>query len=50
MIDTNFVAENIMGDEASVSLVDLDNAGFSWYPFELVTALIFIRSEDYLSG
>ncbi|MDH3439501.1 MAG: phosphotransferase, partial [Gammaproteobacteria bacterium] len=42
-----FAAENIMVDEDGVRLIDFDDAGFGWHLFELVTALIFIRGEDY---
>lgn len=47
MIHADFAAENIMVDDAGVRLIDFDDAGFGWHLFELVTALIFIRGEDY---
>lgn len=47
MIHADFAAENIMVDDDGVRLIDFDDAGFGWHIFELVTALIFIRGEDY---
>ncbi len=31
-------------------LIDFDDAGFGWHLFELVTALVFIRDEDYFDS
>lgn len=47
MIHADFAAENIMVDRGGIRLIDFDDAGFGWHPFELVTALIFIRDEPY---
>ena len=47
MIHADFAAENIMVDGDDVRLIDFDDAGFGWHLFELVTALYFIRGEDY---
>lgn len=47
MIHADFAAENIMVDDDGVRLIDFDDAGFGWHLFELVTALIFIRGEEY---
>ena len=47
LIHADFAAENIMVDGDGIRLIDFDDAGFGWHPFELVTALIFIRSEPY---
>ena len=46
-IHADFAAENIMVDGDDVRLIDFDDAGFGWHLFELVTALYFIRDEDY---
>ena len=47
IIHADFVAENILVDGDGVRLIDFDDAGFGWHLFELVTALIFLRGEDY---
>lgn len=47
MIHADFASENIMVDGNDVRLIDFDDAGFGWHLFELVTALYFIRDEDY---
>ena len=47
MIHADFASENIMVDGGGVRLIDFDDAGFGWHLFELVTALYFIREEDY---
>jgi Ser/Thr protein kinase RdoA (MazF antagonist) len=47
MIHADFASENIMVDGGDVRLIDFDDAGFGWHLFELVTALYFIRGEDY---
>lgn len=47
MIHADFAAENIMVAGDDVRLIDFDDAGFGWHLFELVTALYFIRGEDY---
>lgn len=47
MIHADFASENIMVDGDDVRLIDFDDAGFGWHLFELVTALYFIRGEDY---
>ena len=47
MIHADFASENIMVDGGDVQLIDFDDAGFGWHLFELVTALYFIRGEDY---
>ena len=50
VIHADFVAENILVDDDGVRLIDFDDAGFGWHLFELVTALIFLRGEDYFDA
>ena len=50
VIHADFVAENILVDDQGVRLIDFDDAGFGWHVFELVTALLFLRGEDYFAA
>ena len=50
MIHADLVAENILVADDGMRLIDFDDAGFGWHLFELVTALIFMRGEDYFDA
>ncbi|MGI9229353.1 MAG: phosphotransferase enzyme family protein [Gammaproteobacteria bacterium] len=50
LIHADLTPENIMlaGDE--LTLIDFDDAGFGWHQFELVTALFFLRGQNYFAA
>ncbi|GAA6151546.1 phosphotransferase enzyme family protein [Pseudoteredinibacter isoporae] len=47
MIHADFVPENALLHGEQLQLIDFDDAGFSWYLFELATALYFIQGDKH---
>lgn len=47
MIHADFVPENALLHGDRLQLIDFDDAGFSWYLFELATALYFIQDDKH---
>jgi len=46
LIHADFVPENLLlGSDGRPRLIDFDDAGFGWHPFELATALYFIQDD-----
>jgi Ser/Thr protein kinase RdoA (MazF antagonist) len=44
------VPENLLVEEASLRLIDFDDAGFGWHMFELATALYFCLDDPRLEA
>jgi Ser/Thr protein kinase RdoA (MazF antagonist) len=50
MIHADLVPENLLVEEASLRLIDFDDAGFGWHMFELATALYFCLDDPRLEA
>ena len=47
LIHADLVPQNILVDGKSIRLIDFDDAGFGWHPFEIATALISHLGRPY---
>ncbi|MBB6520033.1 phosphotransferase enzyme family protein [Pseudoteredinibacter isoporae] len=47
MVHADFVPENALLHGEHLQLIDFDDSGFSWYLFELATALYFIQEDKH---
>ena len=45
LIHADFVPENVLLDDATVQVIDFDDAGFGWHMFDLVTAVYWLGEE-----